>query len=108
MKSGLLMSRPSAIQATFTPVPATMFCACGVELLSNAVLVTCRASGWSSGWLGSLGHVVLCGVDGVGPVPAENAGPAVAPLSVRSGNTPATDGSLASWFCWVWVTVAEK
>src|SRR5262252_8881681 len=97
MKSGLLMSTPSAMYATVTPVPSTMFCACGVEVLSKAVFVTCSASGCSSGWPGSLGQVGAVDGAGVdGPVPALNDGAAGAPLSVRSGKTPRTDGSEAS------------
>ena len=57
-----MMSMPSAIHATLTPEPSTMFCACGVLLFRNAVLVICRASGSRSGLAGSVGHVWLLAV----------------------------------------------
>ena len=59
MKSGLLMSRPSARKATVTPLPVAICCAEGVALLLNAVWVTCRASGSSSGLAGLLGQTLL-------------------------------------------------
>src|SRR5689334_3229602 len=57
MKSGLLMSMPSAIHATLTPAPVARLCACGVEASLKAVLVVCSASGSSSGLAGSLGQM---------------------------------------------------
>src|SRR4051794_893888 len=62
MKSGLLMSSPSAKNATFTPLPVASCCAEGVLGSSNAVLVVCSASGSSSGLLGLLGQTPGTGV----------------------------------------------
>jgi hypothetical protein len=73
MKSGLFGSRPSAKNATFTPLPVARFCACGVLASMNAVFVVCSVSGSSSGLAGSVGQVWVPdagagGIDG-GDVP---------------------------------------
>src|SRR5260370_460045 len=66
MKSGLLMSMPSAMKATSTPVPLNRLWACGTVVSLKAVLVSWSASGSSNGLAGSDGQT---GVDGdeVGP-----------------------------------------
>ena len=56
MKSGLLMSSPSAKNATLTPLPVASDCAWGVLGSSKAVCVVWSASGSSRGLLGSVGH----------------------------------------------------
>ena len=51
MKLTFFGSRPSAIQATFTPEPVMpSFCAVGWRGLSDAVLVSERPSGASCTW----------------------------------------------------------
>src|SRR5690349_17602908 len=99
MKSGLLMSMPSAIQATFTPAPVASDWACGAAGSLNALLVVCSASGSSSGLLGSDGQVGVA-------TPEACAAPAAAGADAsgligalvigRSGKTAATAGSAAS------------
>src|SRR4051794_16280667 len=107
MKSGLLMSTPSASQATLMPRPVTRLCACGVLLVENAVLVSCRASGSSSGLAGSVGQTDGDTAVGVADDGAA-AGAAAGLLICRSGYTAATVGSAAMSASWVLSTVAEN
>src|SRR5215475_7996718 len=104
------MSRPSAMNATFTPEPSTMFCACGVLLFWNAVFVICSASGSRSGLVGSVVHVWLLAdvADFVAP-PADGAAVSIGErLTGRSGKMPATDGSPASSVAWLDVSDAAN
>ncbi len=55
------------MNATFTPVPSTSFCACGVPAVANAVFVVCSASGSSRGFEGSVVQIWLF----AGPVDGE-------------------------------------
>src|SRR5215475_5214839 len=108
MKSGLLMSMPSAIHATLTPVPSTMFCACGVDLSRYAVCVVCNASGSSNGFDGSDGQLVDVSV-AVADVPAalpvvSNVGRAIG----RSGRIAATAGFAATADACAAVMLAAK
>ena len=109
MKSGLLMSMPSAMKATLTPVPSTMVCACGTEVSENAVFVTCSASGSSSGLAGSLGQTELSGTTVAALTAVWIACFCNDPkVNVRSGTTAATDGSEARPAACAGVTVAEN
>src|SRR5690348_11292647 len=108
MKSGLLTSMPSASQATLTPAPVASACACGVDGLSNAVLVVWSASGSSSGLAGSVGQIWLVdwalGVTpaAFGPATARSAGGTVMRIG-RSGYTAWTAGLAASAATWAGV-----
>jgi hypothetical protein len=74
------------MNATLTPVPSTMFCACGVFASSNAVFVTCNASGSSIGWLGSVGQMLEVSVVGGWLAVVPTCGAVIgAPLIGRSG-----------------------
>src|SRR5262245_11104606 len=108
MKSGLLMSMPSAIQATLTPEPSTMFCACGVDLSRNAVCVVCSASGSSNGFDGSDGQIVDVSV--VAPdAPAVGGAVSVVGRAIgRSGTMAATAGFDASELIWAGVMFAAN
>jgi hypothetical protein len=114
-ESGLLMSTPSAKNATFTPAPVTRFAACGVDWSSKATCIVCRASGSSSGFAGSVGQIPLCGVVGLPgsadagfrPLEPDVAGAWIG-LTIASGMTAATPGSAASRVCTLVETVAAK
>ncbi len=87
MKSWLLMSMPSAIQATLTPAPVTPRLRAVLALgSSEAVWVTCSASGSSIGL--PVEHVFGGGVR-VGPAAAD-AAVGVGPWMTESGITEAT------------------
>src|SRR5215475_6490709 len=102
------MSRPSAMNATLTPVPSTMFCACGVAVSLNAVLVTCKASGSSNGCDGSLGQTGPFWTAGFDEPPVLGACVRIGGALIgRSGTIAATDGSAASALDCAVVTVAE-
>ncbi len=76
----------------------------------NAVLVTCSASGSSSGLAGSLGQIVESGWRPAAPWRSSGSRPSrTGPCgSAGPGRPPATDGSAASWAACAGVTVAEK
>ena len=75
-----------------------MFCACGVDGSANAVLVTCSASGSSSGLVGSDGQIPRLAGGGCATVAGAAVGDRVTiggALIGRSGYTAATVGSAA-------------
>src|SRR5581483_7908276 len=121
MNSGLFGSSGSAMKAIFTPLPVAYCEACGTLGSVKAVLLTCRASGSSSGLLGSVGQVpgavltaalaVLlalgAGVAATGLVLGLVAS-CVGRLYQRSVSTEATFGSAASRAASAAVTCAAK
>src|ERR1044071_5538340 len=115
MKSGLLMSTPSAKNATLTPAPVARFAACGIDGSLNATCMVCSASGSSSGFDGSDGQMPLCGVvglpgsndDGAATLGPEAVGDG-ALLIAASGITAATRGSASSRCCAPAETIAAK
>ena len=106
MKSGLLTSRPSARKATFTPLPVESCCAVGVDRSVEAVLVSCRASGSSSGLAGLVGQTLLETTPLTAVDVPERSGSTS--LTALSGTTAATDGSARSLACSAALAVAAK
>ena len=110
------MSMPSAMNATLTPLPVAIECACGTLGFGFSVLVRLSASGSSCGLLGSDVHWAR--------PPGWSVGPALVPAvagsgMMRSGTTSATCGLASSLLislcvavaataltvssCWTWV-----
>src|ERR1700709_2407634 len=103
MKSGLFGLIASAMKATLVPLPVVSCWAVLAFGSSEAVLVSCSASGSRSGLLGSVGQIA---VDGGVPSRAELVlAPSVALVRTGiatwlSGMTAATAGSAARSATW--------
>src|SRR5947209_11680557 len=113
IKSGLSGLMPSAMYATFTPVPSTSCWAVFAFGSSEAVFVSAKASGSRSGLAGSVGQTALLVGFGSarGRTPeATDDEPAVSGTGtwiLTLGTTAATAGSAANAAAWAAVTVRD-